>query len=69
MEKKKLHTWDNPSAFPCTDTIEGIQRLEPLNTGMTLLDYFAGQAMAAIITGTWVVATTMENQALVSGQK
>lgn len=38
---------DNPQAFPCLDSSDG--GLSMRDPGMTLRDYFAGQAMAAII--------------------
>lgn len=41
---------DNPLAFPSVDTLSNGERYEPLNTGMTLRDYFAAKAMVAFAT-------------------
>ena len=41
---------DNPQAYPCLDSSGcGLSMRDP---GMTLLDYFAGQALPAVIAAT-----------------
>ena len=39
----------NQPAFPVADTVANGERYEPLNTGLTKLEYFAGLAMQGII--------------------
>jgi len=37
------------SAFPVADTVANGERYEPINTGLTKLEYFAGLAMQSIL--------------------
>jgi hypothetical protein len=39
----------NKSAFPVADTVANGERYEPLNTGLTKLEYFAGIAMQGML--------------------
>ena len=41
--------YERPTRIPTTDTVADRERLSPLNTGLTKLEYFAGLAMQGLL--------------------
>jgi hypothetical protein len=51
---------DNPAAFPCTG--EGFQNPRYTQKGMTLLQYYAGQALAGICANPQFFGSIMQQE-------